>query len=395
MIASKLFADDQVDLDLLKQRAFNLRWATQPPDVIPLTAADPDFPVAAAIRRAIQEYADGGVLSYGPPEGLVDFRRAAARYLAEKHDADCSYRQILPTSGAAHAMFIAARYALEPGDEAIIFDPVDFLFRQSVDAAGGRVALSRVDRRTGAFDLDGLADLVTSRTRMICVCNPHNPLGRVMSREELEQIGELAVRYDLTIMADEIWSDVVFPPHRHLSLASLGPEIAERTLTVHGLSKGYGLAGLRIGFLVAPDPRAFDELLELSQMRTTAYGVTAVSQVAAQAAYERCGEWLEAFLEHLKRVRDYAARRLDAMPGIACGRPEGTYLLFPDITAFGRTSQEMADYLLREARVAVVPGAPQWFGPGAEGRLRICFSTSFGILREALDRIETALQRLT
>jgi len=214
-----------------------------------------------------------------------------------------------------------------------------------------------------------------------------------MTREELLQIGQLAVDHGLTIMSDEIWSDIVYPPNSHISMASLSPEIAGRTITVFGLSKTFGLAGLRIGFLVAPDAAVYEQLTELSRVRTTAAGVTTLSQVAALAAYRECWYWADAFVAHLLEMRDYVADRLNAIPGVDCRKPEGTYVVFPNITGLGMGSRQTADYLLEQARVAVVPGLPRWFGPGAEGNIRLCFSTSRGILTEALDRIERALLR--
>lgn len=394
MLQDDLFSHDRVRTDLLRDRAYNDRWATQPGDVIPLTAADPDFPVALEIRAAMKEYVDGGVLSYGPPEGLPEFKETVARVMRERKNLPCSTDLILPTDGAASAMFLIARTYCGPGDEVIIFDPVDFLFGQSVDAAGATRVYSPVDKTTGEFDLEGLWDLVTPRTRMICVCNPHNPLGRVMTREELLTIGQLAVEHDLMIMSDEIWSDIVYPPAQHISLGSIDPDIAERTISVFGFSKTFGLAGLRIGFLVAPTPLAYERLVEMSRMRMTAAGAATVSQVGAKAAYDAGWYWAEAFRGHLEEVRDYAVGRLNAMPGVRCPTPEGTYVLFPDITDLDMSSQEVADFILREARVAVVPGLPRWFGPGAEGHIRLCYSTSLQLIREALDRIELALRSL-
>jgi aspartate/methionine/tyrosine aminotransferase len=365
-----------------------------PPDVIPLTAADPDFPVAPEIREAIKAYVDGGVLGYGPLEGLAGFKETAARVVQERKGIHCSPDVILPTDSVAAAMFLIARYTCQPGDEAIVFDPVDFLFGQAVDAAGGRRVYSPVDKKTGSFDLDGLSKLITPKTRMICLCNPHNPLGRVMTREELLAIGELAVEHDLLIMADEIWSDIVYPPHQHLSMASLSPEIAQQTITTFGFSKTFGIAGLRIGFLVAPSSEVYEELVRVALVRTTAVGVSTVSQIAATAAYEQCWYWADAFVRHLQRVRDYSLERLNNMEGITCRKPEGTYVLFPDITRLGLSSQEIADLLLEKARVAVVPGLPRWFGPGGSGNIRLCYSSSLGIITEALDRIEAALQKL-
>lgn len=380
-------------MDLLRERAFNMRWAQQPKDVLCLTAADSDFPVAPAITEALAEYVRSGVLSYGPAEGLPSFRRAVARMLTERRGVASHEDRIIAADSAASAMFVVARFALQPGDEAIVFDPVDFLFKASTEAAGGTAVLSTIDKQTGRIDIDGIRKLIGPRTRMLGLCNPHNPLGLVLSEEDLRALGEIAVEHDLWIMNDEIWSDIVFEPATFTSIAALSPEIAARTITISGFSKNFGLSGLRIGYIAAPSDEVRERLLEVSAARTTAWGAATLSQIAGQAAYERGWPFFEAFLRHLTKVRDYAVARLNAMPGIRCRPPAGTYLLFPDVSAYGISSVEMAQYLLDEARVAIVPGAERWFGPGAAGHMRIAFPTSMGIMSEAMDRIETALRK--
>lgn len=388
------FDDDAVDMALLRQRAYNLRWATLPPDVIALTAADPDFPVAEPIRRAIADYAAGGVFSYGPPEGLPAFRAACAHRYSERRGVRVGAGQVLAVDSAAAGMMHVARLVLEPGDEAIVFDPVDFLFKASVEAAGGRVRLLPVDPASGRLDLSRLRDLVTPRTRLLGVCNPVNPVGRVLTRDELAALGAFAVEHDLVIMNDEIWSDIVYEPGSFTSIAAISPEVAARTFTVHGFSKTFGLAGLRIGYVIAHDPARFESLLEVSRARTTMTGAATLSQVAATAAYEECWPWADAFVAHLRTMRDLGVARLSAIPGVHVRPPEGTYVLFPDVRALGVPAEELARRLLDEGRVAVVPGAARWFGPGAEGHLRIVFSTSRRILEQGLDRIEGVLRAL-
>lgn len=388
------FANSAINFQLLQQRAFNLRWATVEEGVIPLTAADPDFPVAPEIQEAIKSYTSGGVFSYGPPTGLPEFKATAAEVLETRKGIKSDPDWILPTDGAASGMFTVAKMALRPGDEVIIFDPVDFLFQKSVEAAGGTIIRISLDLDTGSFDQEYLAQVISKKTKMICVCNPHNPLGRVLTKRELMFIGSLAVKHNLWIMNDEIWSDIVYAPNEHINISSLDQEIAKRTISIYGFSKTFGLAGLRVGFIAAPSKKVFDRLLNTSQAETTATGVSTLSQVAAIAAYKDCWYWADAFLNHLTKVRDYSVKRLNKMPGILCTKPEGTYLLFPNIQNFGLSSEEMTKYLLEKSKVAVVPGASKWFGPGAEGHIRLCFSTSMEIMEEALDRIELALNEL-
>lgn len=380
------FEDEDVPRALLRQRAYNLRWATLPPDVIALTAADPDFAVAPCIRDAIADYARGGVFSYGPAEGLPEFRTACAKVVTERKGYACDARQILAVDSAAAGMLHVARLTLRPGDEAIVFDPVDFLFQSSVEAAGGVVVRLPVDPITGRFDVEELERRITPRTKLLGVCNPHNPVGRVFTREELAALADVAVRHNLWVMNDEIWSDIVYDRGSFVSLPSLGPAIAQRTFTVHGFSKTFGLAGLRIGFVVAPDEDALEALITVAAARSTMTGAATLSQVAATAAYTEGWPWAEAFLDHLRARRDQGVAALRGM-GLSVRPPEGTYVLFPSVEHLGIEPTVLVDRLREEARVAVVPGAARWFGPGAEGRIRIVFSTSEAILGEGLSRL--------
>jgi len=296
--------------------------------------------------------------------------------------------------GAASAMFTIAKWALNPGDEAIIFDPVDFLFQQSVEAAGGKVIRLPFDATTRTFDPAQLEALITPKTKMICVCNPHNPLGRVLSEEELSIIGKVAVENKLWIMNDEIWSDIVYSDRQFKSIATVHPWVAERTITVQGFSKTFGLAGLRIGYIAAPNEKIYKQLVATSKVSTTAAGVTTLSQIAATAAYKNCWYWADSLVEHLEKIRNYAVSRLNRMEGVSCVKPEGTYVLFVNISSFNLSEEDMAAYLLEKAKVAVVPGSAKWFGPGASGHIRLCFSTSIETIMMALDRIEYALLTL-
>ncbi|MBI3230607.1 MAG: pyridoxal phosphate-dependent aminotransferase [Burkholderiales bacterium] len=383
-----------IDLALLRQRAFNYRWATLPADVIALTAADPDFPVADPIRDAVLDYAKSGVYSYGPHEGLSEFREACARMMRERRNVPAQAAQILPIDSVASAMTVVTRLLMQAGDEAIIFDPVDYLFRTSVEAVGGKVVLVPLDHTTGRPDWSALPSLITPRTRLLGVCSPINPLGVVLSEAELRLLGDFAVAHKLWILNDEIWSDIVFQPHQYLSMAALGGEIAERCITVHGMSKTFGLAGLRVGYIHAPTEELYQGMVKTSQVLTTAGGVATISQIAATAALNEGWPWVDAFLRHLHAQREMAVTRLNAMPGVQCRAPEATYLLFPQVTVAGMDSLALQAHLLEKGRVAVVPGATKFFGPGAEGHLRICFATSREILSEGLDRIEHSLQAL-
>jgi bifunctional pyridoxal-dependent enzyme with beta-cystathionase and maltose regulon repressor activities len=195
-------------------------------------------------------------------------------------------------------------------------------------------------------------------------------------------------------MSDEIWSDIVYKPHQFTSIASLNPEVSDRTVTIIGFSKSYGLAGLRIGAVMASNHKLYTRLYKASLHQSTVHGANLLSQVAATAALNECGQWLDEFVSHLHTMRDHGVTRLNAIPGFTCRRPEGCYVAFADITGTGRSSTEIRDILFDKAKVAVVPGLPEWFGPGAAGHIRLSFATSKTILDEALDRITLTIRNL-
>jgi bifunctional pyridoxal-dependent enzyme with beta-cystathionase and maltose regulon repressor activities len=229
---------------------------------------------------------------------------------------------------------------------------------------------------------------------MLWLCNPHNPLGIVYTPDWQQRVAEWAIGRGLRLVSDEIWSDIVYSPHRHVSLASLSPEIARNTVTVYGFSKNFALAGLRVGCLICGDPEWKKEIVAASDAESTIYGVSVLSQVAAIAVLNDGRKWLVEFLEHLHTQRDYVVDRLAAWPGVSVSSPQGTYVIFPDVRSLSNDAEHLCRQLHEQARVALVPGAPRWFGPGAAGHLRICFATSRRILQEAFDRLEPVVAQI-
>lgn len=389
---TKLFTNDSINFNLLKERAYNLRWAQVPEGVIPLTAADPDFPCAPQIAEALTRFVKDRYFPYVPAEGYLFFREAIANFYENKRNFKISPNLILPIDSAAFGLLVACKAVLKPGDEAIIFDPVDFLFKHCIEQVGATAKALPVSINPEApIDLEKLQRLVNHNTKMICLCNPLNPTGKVFSKNELEEIAEFANKNKLVILSDEIWSDIVFEPNTYTSVASINPEIAKRTITVSGYSKSYGLAGLRVGFIAASDGKLFKDLFDASVHASTVHGCNALAQVAASTALNECGEWLDSFVAHLQKMRDFSLKEISSIPGFSCFTPQGCYLLFCSIEKTGLDSAALQTLLLDKAKVAVVPGLPLWFGAGAAGHIRICFSTSEFILEEAFGRIRACL----
>ncbi len=383
----KLFDDKSVNIKALRERAYNYRWATLDEDVIPLTAADPDFPVAEEIRRAISDYSQTGYFSYGPAEGLPVFREAISDWYQREKNVSCSPEHILPVNSAAQALYITARHLLKPGDEAIIPNPVDFLFRKSIENAGAKAITCNLDMQTAEFDLQELEAAITPKTKAIFICNPNNPLGKLLPKEHLREIGQLACQYNLSIVSDEIWADIVYPPYQFHSISALDDAFAKRTYIISGLSKNFGLAGLRVGYILTPDSDNYHGLYALSKHASTAYGVSTISQIAATTALNDCKYWLDAFLEHLKENRITVFNFLSEHSFFECPSPDSTYLAFPAICLTDLDSMTLVEKIHQQARVALIPGAKNFFESQAEGHIRICYATSQNILNEAFERI--------
>lgn len=389
-----MFDPNLVDLAILRKRAYNLRWATVPDGVIPLTAADPDTPCAPEIAEAIARFARDRYFCYGPPEGLADFRESLASFYQTKRRIPASPSWIFPVDSAAYGIYLTCKAFLSAQDEAILFDPVDFLFRYSIEAAGGIPVPYALPPGAEGIDIRRMERLITKKTKIICLCNPLNPTGKVFTEKELLLIGELACKYDLLILSDEIWSDIVFSPHVFTSIGSLSEEIRDRTVTITGFSKSYGLAGLRIGAVMASDCQRYQRLFDASLHTSTVHGTNLIGQVAATAALQECCGWLKDFVRHLQAMRDLTVNALNDIEGFRCVPPEGCYVAFADISATGMSSREMQELLFAKARVAVVPGLPEWFGNGADGYIRLSFATTREILTNALDRIKNTIQQL-
>lgn len=387
----ELFTNEAIDFDLLKKRAYNYRWAEVAEGVIPLTAADPDFKVAKEITDTLIAYLSGGYLSYTPKLGIQSVKVAVAKALKAYKQQDISADLILPIDSAARAMYVTAQAVLQAGDEVLVFDPLDYLFNASISSVGAVSVYVPVEVVENHLVIDDLEKYITNKTKMITLCNPHNPLGMVYSKEQLQIIVDLVIKYDLWVMNDEIWSDIVYEDGTFNSIVNISAAADQKIISVYGFSKAFGIAGLRAGVLYTHNQEVFQKCIEVSQVMSTAGGISSLAQIAMEVCVNECYYWTQAFVKHLQSNRDYALERIAAMPLITCHKPVATYLLFPNISATNMSSEEFSELLLAQEKLAIVPGSVKFFGPGANGHIRICFATSYEVLKEGLDRLERAL----
>jgi len=338
--------------------------------------------------RAGIDAIQAGHTRYGPPAGLPALRQAIATAAGQQRGIEVKASQVVVGPGAKPALFFPTLALVHPGDEVIYPDPGFPTYAAMIGVAQGVPVPVPLDEDNDfAFNLDRFDRALNDRTRAIVLNSPSNPTGGVLSRAVLEHIAAAARERDLWVIADEIYARLAFDAPV-ISIASL-PGMAERTVICDGFSKTYALTGWRLGFGIMPE--ALAERVEL--LLTHSIGCTATfTQYAGLAAINGPQDQVEAMVVEYKRRRDRFVAGLNAIPGIKCRLPQGAFYVFPNITAFGRTSQWLADYLLEEAGVALLPGTD--FGSGGEGYLRLSFANSLENLELALDRLTKALGKL-
>lgn len=358
-------------------------------EIIHLEIGQPDVPtfenVAQAGVRAIQE----GHTRYTQPAGVLALREAIAADAGPRRGIEVLPSQVVVGPGAKPALFFPTLALVRPGDEVIYPDPGFPTYAAMIGVAGGTPVPVPLREEEGfSFDLAVFDQVVSDRTRVIILNSPSNPTGGVLPMTALEHIADAAQRHDAWVISDEIYARLTFDDRPAVSIASL-PGMRERTVICDGFSKTYAMTGWRLGYGIMPEALAERVALLL----THSIGCTAAfTQYAGLEALTGPQEQVEAVVAEYQRRRDVLVAGLDAIPGVQCRAPQGAFYAFPNVSAFGCTSDWAANYLLEEAGVAVLPGTA--FGSGGEGYLRLCFANSMENIRIALERISAALARL-
>ncbi len=361
-------------------------------DVISLGIGEPDFvSPPAAIEAAIASLR-AGQTGYTANAGLMELREAIAEELVRRYGVHYDpAHEILVTVGVAEGIQLAMLALVEPGDEVLIPEPCFVSYGPTAIFVGGRVVYVPTsvenDFQVTAADLE---PYITPRTKVLMIGYPNNPTGAVLRRKTMEEIGELVVRHDLFVISDEIYDRLIYGrayEEGHVCVPSI-PGLRERTVLLGGFSKDYAMTGWRIGYACAPEPilKAMYKLHQYMVMSAPTMG-----QVAALAALREAQEDVERMRQAYDERRRVIVDGLRAA-GLPTFEPEGAFYCFPDIRSTGLTSEEFAQRLLREERVAVVPGDA--FGPSGAGYVRCSYATSLENVREAVRRIQRFVARV-
>ena len=358
-------------------------------DILHFEIGQPDFaPPTHATLAGLRAIANGQT-RYTPPGGILELRTAIALDAGRRRGLEFSAQQVVVSPGLKPNLFFAMLALLEPGDEVIYPDPGYPSYGALPGLAGGVGGpVPVLEERDFSFDLDAFDKLLTPKTRIILLNSPANPTGGVMSRSDLEHIAKRAIADDCYILSDEIYCRLAYDGLEVPSIATL-PGMAERTVICDGFSKTYAMTGWRLGYAILPP--ALAERVEVQLMHVIGCAAQA-TQLAALAALTGPQEEVDAHVAEYQQRRDLLVNGLNQIPGLSCRKPQGAFYVFPNIRSYSLSSDQMADYLLEKAGVAVLAG--NGFGANGEGYIRLSYCTSEENIKKCLERIAIALSQL-
>jgi len=383
----------QLDFDRVIDRrpTESSKWHKYPPDVLPLWVADMDFRSPEPVIRALRERVEHGVFGYGVEQ--PEFYEVFLDRLQTRYGWRVSPEAILVIPGVIPGFNLAARALTAAGDGLLLQTPVYPPIGRVPDNVGLTSDEMQLDLQPDgryAIDFERFEAAIGERTRMFLLCNPHNPVGRVFRRDELERMAEVCLRRGLLICADEVHCELTFSRQRHVPIASLDAEIAARTITLMAPSKSFNLPGLKCAVAIIPNASLREKFVaaQLDLVRA----VNVLGYTAALAAYRDGQPWLDALLRYLEANRDFVVEYARSkLPGVRAASPEATYLAWLDCREADLPDSDPYTFFLDEARVALTDGKA--FGRGGAGFVRLNFACPRATLAEGLDRMRHALER--
>ena len=371
--------------------------AAQGLDIVDFSTGEPDFDTPEPVKAAAEAAIRAGFTKYTPSSGIDELRGAIVEKLSAELGVQYEKSQVLVSCGAKHSLYNLAEALLEAGDEIIIPTPywVSYSDQALLNDATPILMPTREDEGYAVRPAD-LERLITPKTKAILVNSPCNPTGATYDRSTLEQIAAVAIRHDLIVISDEIYEKVLYDGASHVSIASLGPEIAARTVIINGVSKAYAMTGWRIGY--AAGPKELITAMANIQSQSTS-NPCSIAQKAAVAALRLGEPFTVKMVEEFSRRRKTIIEGLNNIPGVTCSMPRGAFYAFPNIkgvlgkrgpSGMLKTPNELANYLLNDAHIAVVPGEPF----GSHDHLRLSYATSMTNITRGLERLGQAFAKL-
>ena len=367
-------------------------------DVVGFGAGEPDFDTPRNIKDAAIQALEAGFTKYTPASGTMELKQAVCDKMKRDNGLDYKPTQVLISCGAKHSLYNIAEALYDPGDEVIIPAPYWVSYPDQVllqDAVPCIVETREEENFRLTADL--LRKNITKKTKALILNSPSNPTGCGYTLRDLKEIAEIIVENDLYVISDEIYEKLVYGKFEFHSIAEVGEEVKKRTLVVNGVSKSHSMTGWRIGWAVGPE--TIIKPMSNIQSQSTS-NPTSIAQKGAEEALNGPQDAVSMMVKEFDKRREYIVDRLNAMEGVSCLNPDGAFYVFPRVDSiYGRkfgdspigTSVELCDYLLKEAKVAAVPGGAF----GADAYIRLSYATSMEVIQKGLDRIEEAFKNLS
>lgn len=370
------------------------KMQSQGVSVISFAAGEPDFPTPEHIREAGKRAIDQHKTYYTPAGGIAELKQAVIKKLERENGLEYAEQEIVINAGAKHSVFNSLAVLVEEGDEVIIPAPYWVSYAEMVTICGGTSVFVPATENTGfKINAEQLRGALSGRTRVLLLNSPGNPTGAVYSEQELSALAQVMQDRDAVIISDEIYEKILYDGNIHASIAAYSPAIKEKTVVINGMSKAFSMTGWRIGY--AAGPAEIIQAIAKLQGHTTG-NPSSIAQWASLTGLSEDTGFIRQWNEEFKKRRDYIVSELNSIPGVTCATPGGAFYVFPNVSGLmGRTlggrrvqdSVELADYLLEEGKIAVVPGRAF----GAEGYLRFSFATSLEKIVEGMNRLKRAL----
>lgn len=355
-------------------------------DLLPMWVADMDFPSPEPVQKALIERIQHPVFGYTvPPLNIYDSIQA---WMKKRHDWDVKKQWIMFSPGVVSALATAIQAFTGPGDKVMLQSPVYTPFFTMITNNEREVANNRLILTENRFTIDfsDFEDKLKNGVKLFLLCNPHNPGGRIWTKEELKQIGDLCHKYGVIIISDEIHADLYLPPFKHVPIASIDERFARLTVTLMAPSKTFNIAGLQSSIMIAEN-EDFQKKLKSVQDRNAFHGLNLFAMTAMEAAYRGGEAWLIELLAYIKKnieiTIDFISREL---PDIACMHPEASYLIWLDCRNLGLSDEELKKSLIEKGKLALEPGTK--YGPGGEGFVRMNIGCPRHVLMDGLNRLK-------
>lgn len=358
-------------------------------DMIYLQIGEPDFPTPKHIVEAGVSALRDGQTHYCAASGISLLKEAIVEDVKARRGVSTNVDQVVVTPGAKPIIFFTMLALTEAGDEVIYPDPGFPIYESMITFAGAKaVPLQLREENNFSFDHDEFCSLINERTRLIILNSPHNPTGGVLSRADVELVAKVAKENNIMVLSDEVYKNILYDDNQHHSIYSL-PEMPERTILLDGFSKTYAMTGWRLGYGVMPE----DLAIKVERLMVNSNSCTATfSQYAGVAALKGPTVEVDDMVETFKQRREFIVAGLNQLPGVSCVMPKGAFYVFPNVGELGVKSDELENYLLHEAGVAVLSGSA--FGKYGEGYLRLSYANSIENIDRALQGINNALDKI-